>query len=804
MNFSEIKSGFIEYLIDKECQSSNKQREDIIEDDINLFSHLSDFRKYLVENNIADSSIFSKSLKDIENMRFVDGKLVETGENSPDSENLMLDFLNDLFQEEEVVSSLDEDESGDLDINEITGFLTEIDSEQDGEISLENLEEPVQCIYMLGTIYDDEDSLKYLDSDNDGEISPEEKEKFEAFVKGDKENLTLEDLENTYASIKDGSFPVDDYKNFSIDKAIAASEDKNEALDDLDTLDTSSPSVSSGGVSSGGGVSGSYGGGAAASANTTPVTASQTPTENLDPLEGKTSDELQQMRDSKELDLKISNNALQAIFSGADPDVAQQQEKCDNAQSIYKTMLEADDNIDSELKEQEMQVLSGISDYETQINNANLSICRLGAFIASQKAKIALDETNLQSLQSALSALPAQGSDKYPENENRASAIEANRAELTAKISQAQAKLEEDKAKLNEPQESGRNAEDELSYLSQELPKMENELTGLQEQKELLEHGDKSKGIKGILDTCSPETKLALENYNQIKDNLETLKEQKIESISKTIQTQTSELNEIDNKIKEVLPKETSKKYAPESPLFDKDFNITMNYVNDRPCMNYLLIGPENPDPNEELPVIVYLHGSGEVGSGENGMYRVHGPGGFINDLDLENFNGYIICPHLSGEYNAGSWTNGDAEKYLREMLDDFQNTHAVDSDKIALTGASLGGAGVIYQAQHMNDVFCKAVSMSGYPNSVRPQDITSIPIIGIVGGAANGEDGTSINYMKNNFSLQEGNDYTHAQSGELYQLPAGHAYVPKTAFGMDSNGNGCSDLIEWLFDYEQ
>ena len=34
---------------------------------------------------------------------------------------------------------------------------------------------------------------------------------------------------------------------------------------------------------------------------------------------------------------------------------------------------------------------------------------------------------------------------------------------------------------------------------------------------------------------------------------------------------------------------------------------------------NYMFMGPENPDPSEPLPVIVYLGGSGEYKAGQYG-----------------------------------------------------------------------------------------------------------------------------------------------------------------------------------------
>ena len=127
--------------------------------------------------------------------------------------------------------------------------------------------------------------------------------------------------------------------------------------------------------------------------------------------------------------------------------------------------------------------------------------------------------------------------------------------------------------------------------------------------------------------------------------------------------------------------------------------------------------------PNEELPVLVYLHGLGEVGKGEQGMYSAHGPGGIVPDWDLANFNGYIICPQLS----SGNWSNANAENNLRQLMDSFQETH--NTGKSVIMGASLGGSGATYMANHMGSEYVdEAVILSGYSGGVN--DI-QIPVTG-------------------------------------------------------------------------
>lgn len=225
---------------------------------------------------------------------------------------------------------------------------------------------------------------------------------------------------------------------------------------------------------------------------------------------------------------------------------------------------------------------------------------------------------------------------------------------------------------------------------------------------------------------------------------------------------------------------------------FSSDYKMVTQFVagsGDTPP--YLIIGPENVDPDEELPVIVYMHGSGEVNAGQEGLERYNQPGGIIPEWDLEGFNGYIICPTLSGNYatNANSnWTNGTAESYLRNVLNDFETTHNVDTDRIFVGGHSLGGNGALYMAEHMDDVFSKAFVLSGYEhdNLYNIENI-KIPIIGF-NGSSDSE------YMTGEFKDTVGDENVVVVNSE-------HGAVPVEAFNRDADNDGKSDLLEWLLE---
>ena len=149
------------------------------------------------------------------------------------------------------------------------------------------------------------------------------------------------------------------------------------------------------------------------------------------------------------------------------------------------------------------------------------------------------------------------------------------------------------------------------------------------------------------------------------------------------------------------------------SELFDENTKICIKKVKDGSSMPYLLIGPENVDPNEKLPVIVYLHGLYQRGSNPDLLEKFeYDPAVIMKNWDLKNFRGYIICPQLP---EGGSWCRKNTEQSVRNLLNEFQSTYNVDKDNISLIGFSLGGAGALYLANEMSDVFKKAVTLSPY-----------------------------------------------------------------------------------------
>ena len=195
--------------------------------------------------------------------------------------------------------------------------------------------------------------------------------------------------------------------------------------------------------------------------------------------------------------------------------------------------------------------------------------------------------------------------------------------------------------------------------------------------------------------------------------------------------------------------------------------------------MSYSIIKPKNLDPNEEAPVMIYLHGAG---GSERSLYSQ-----VMDDYGLaEGFNGYIICPTAQG-----NWDNASSAQNIDQILNTFGETHKIDPNNIVVVGHSMGGTGALYMAD--SEVFkddegykiSKAAAITGYAETKKDYDI---PV-------ALYADSTSEYALKDHNLNADSNDKYVDWVGEQ------HTNMDNRAFTEDADGDGKADLLEWLYD---
>ena len=766
MEFSEIKTSFLEYLREVK-KTSGKNFDDLDVSEINIFKYADEFKDFLKDKmDVSDFKLMSMSVADILNMEIADGKSI-------------LEILNDDKEDEKTDEEVEPDKADDTEVSDKEEEVNKSDEKEKSEDTEDIKEEDDKAKEddeneligeVLNELFEDEDFKGTVDGDKNGKIDEKELTDFLNYIKdtdGNKEDISLEDIFKTIEAIKDGTFDMDN--PLETDDSDDTEEDKDDKIPD-NTPDTT-PSGGSSGPS--GGVSGgTY-------TPTTPVTPTQQDQQQEQTpksLENMSKSELEQEMTAAKTELSNKQTKLNSALDGTSDELKEYKEKTDKSYEAYQKAVE---EADSELGEKLKTITDNISAKEQEISSKEKEIVNSEIEIAEAKQAYETAEANVQTLTSMLSELEKSDS-----------------ADKSTLISQVQSKLNEAKSKSEELKNTLNDKEQNKTKLEQELENLktgENGLESLKKEKEELEEQLAS----------NPEIKKLMDEYNKAKSEYDDAKQKLITDAREELAKAQNKVQEIGQHIKTAESKELEKEFSPAmtiEDLFGADVKLTKTVIN-KGGMPYLLIAPEGVGPNEELPVLVYLHGSGERGNDPSILANnSFCPGGIMNNWGLNNFRGYIICPQTS-ERNWKSDTNAAA---IDKILTDFCSTHKVNKSKIALSGASLGGDGAVYLAGRMgtrdvNEVgkngkwFSKAVAMSAFGSPISPSEVP-IPLAGFSGGDDKKE---SITYMNNYFKGTN----KYEDPIQLVRLPgASHNAVPRASFGRDKDGDHCSDLLEWLF----
>ena len=143
--------------------------------------------------------------------------------------------------------------------------------------------------------------------------------------------------------------------------------------------------------------------------------------------------------------------------------------------------------------------------------------------------------------------------------------------------------------------------------------------------------------------------------------------------------------------------------------------------------MQYLLYLPDGyeKDGDKKWPMILFLHGAGERGDNLERV-KVHGPPKIIESG--EDFPFIVVSPQCP----RGSWWKNDE---LLALMDSVVAEHAVDEDRVYLTGLSMGGFGTWSLAGAAPERFAAIAPICGGGDFLAVRALGNMPIWVFHGG---------------------------------------------------------------------
>jgi predicted peptidase len=137
---------------------------------------------------------------------------------------------------------------------------------------------------------------------------------------------------------------------------------------------------------------------------------------------------------------------------------------------------------------------------------------------------------------------------------------------------------------------------------------------------------------------------------------------------------------------------------------------------------NYLLFLPEGYGREQKRwPMILFLHGAGERGDDLNKV-KVHGPPKIVEKQ--KDFPFIVVSPQCPED----DWWTTKTE-VLINLLDDIVARYDVDTDRVYLTGLSMGGYGSWALASEYPDRFAAVAPVCGGGNRIMSIVLKDMPI---------------------------------------------------------------------------
>ena len=141
--------------------------------------------------------------------------------------------------------------------------------------------------------------------------------------------------------------------------------------------------------------------------------------------------------------------------------------------------------------------------------------------------------------------------------------------------------------------------------------------------------------------------------------------------------------------------------------------------------MNYEVFYPEN---FEDLPLLIYLHGAGERGGVLEHVER-HAVPKLINEG--REIPAVVLCPQCP---EWAVWDN--VVRDVKAVIDHVAEEFNIKSDRICITGSSMGGYGTWMMGKTYRNFFSAIGPVAGGGMAWRTSNLLTTPVLAVHGAA--------------------------------------------------------------------
>ncbi len=163
-------------------------------------------------------------------------------------------------------------------------------------------------------------------------------------------------------------------------------------------------------------------------------------------------------------------------------------------------------------------------------------------------------------------------------------------------------------------------------------------------------------------------------------------------------------------------------------------------YIEKGDTLSYRMLFPD-ANRQRKYPLLIFLHGSGERGS-DNDAQLKWGVANFATDQNMIAHPAIVIAPQCPERQTWSSFTpdknrkgmtlNAEPSTPMRlliGLIHQLETTMPVDTNRIYITGLSMGGYGTFDALERYPSLFAAAVPVCGAGDTSRASSIVRVPM---------------------------------------------------------------------------